>query len=108
MWRCPSQRDPLYLDDNSLPGWTTSSDQSRWRGSYSYAFRTRNKTTGLIEDPSLGVSGPLWVRGGIPVTGADGGQYEVRKRVTLCRCGQSKNKPFCDGSHIEAGFKDFE
>ncbi len=60
----------------------------------------------LIEDPSLGVSGALWVRGGIPVVSADGTPYEVRNRVTLCRWGQSKNKPFCDGSHIATGFTD--
>jgi CDGSH-type Zn-finger protein len=59
----------------------------------------------LVEDPALGVSGPLYVRGGIPITAADGSAYEVRNRVTLCRCGGSKNKPFCDGSHIQAKFK---
>jgi CDGSH-type Zn-finger protein len=62
----------------------------------------------LVEDPALGVSGPLWVRGGIPVVDADGVPYEVRNRVTLCRCGHSGNKPFCDGSHIGAGFEDEE
>lgn len=51
------------------------------------------------------VDGPLWVRGGIEVQTMDGVSYEVRNRVTLCRCGQSKNKPFCDGSHWDAGFK---
>jgi CDGSH-type Zn-finger protein len=60
----------------------------------------------LVEDPHLCVSGPLWVRGGIPVFGADGTPYEVRNRVTLCRCGASDNKPFCDGSHIAARFRD--
>ena len=54
---------------------------------------------GLVEDTSQGVSGPLWVRGGIPVVGADGKEYEVRNRVTLCRCGRSSNKPFCNGAH---------
>ena len=43
--------------------------------------------------------GPIWVRGGIPVASADGKTYEVRNRLTLCRCGRSANKPFCDGSH---------
>lgn len=60
----------------------------------------------LVEDPSLGVSGPIWIRGGIPIESADGTAYETRNRVTLCRCGQSKNKPFCDGAHIAAHFKD--
>ena len=54
---------------------------------------------GLIEDTARQVSGPIWVRGGIPVISADGKAYEIRNRVTLCRCGQSNNKPFCDGSH---------
>ena len=49
--------------------------------------------------------GPLWVRGGIPIEAPDGFVYEVRNRVTLCRCGLSKNKPFCDGAHTQAGFK---
>ncbi len=51
------------------------------------------------------VDGPLWVRGGIQVQTMDGTTYEVRNRVTLCRCGHSNNKPFCDGSHFEVGFK---
>jgi len=40
------------------------------------------------------------------VTSADGFRYEVRSRVTLCRCGASNNKPFCDGSHAAIKFKD--
>lgn len=56
---------------------------------------------GLVEDPQYDAMGPLWVRGGIPIVSeATGTEYEVRNRVTLCRCGKSKNKPFCDGSHL--------
>jgi CDGSH-type Zn-finger protein len=47
----------------------------------------------------------VWVRGGITVQTMDGTTYEVRNRATLCRCGHSGNKPFCDGAHAEAGFK---
>ena len=54
---------------------------------------------GLIQDTAKKVNGPIWVRGGIPVVSADGEAYEVRNRMTLCRCGKSANKPFCDGSH---------
>ena len=58
------------------------------------------KSIGLIEDPQMESSGPLWVRGGIPIRSADGKTYEVRNRVTLCRCGKSSIKPFCDSSHF--------
>lgn len=61
-----------------------------------------------VYPPSVAVvrDGPLWVRGGVEVVGADGVPYERRNRVTLCRCGASRNKPFCDGSHDEIGFRD--
>jgi len=60
----------------------------------------------LLEDPAKGCSGPIWLRGGVQVIGADGHRYEVRNRVTLCRCGASQNKPFCDGAHASTGFTD--
>ena len=48
------------------------------------------------------VEGPLWVTGSVPVERADGQPCETRNRVTLCCCGKSKNKPFCDGAHRKA------
>ena len=59
-------------------------------------------------EPSVGVEpgASYWIRGGIPVVSEDETPYEVRNRQTLCRCGQSRNKPFCDGSHKEYGFDD--
>ena len=56
--------------------------------------------------PTIAVipNGPLWVLGGVPVEAPDGFTYEVRNRMLLCRCGQSKNKPFCDGSHWQSQF----
>ncbi len=60
----------------------------------------------LVQDPVNACSGPLWLRGGVQLVGADGFAYEVRNRMTLCRCGASKNKPFCDGAHISIGFSD--
>jgi CDGSH-type Zn-finger protein len=79
--RCPSGRlayylppDPAFIEEDLLP------------------------EIAVVDD------GPLWVRGRIPIEAADGVEYEVRNRVTLCRCGHSKNKPFCDGSHVRAKF----
>jgi CDGSH-type Zn-finger protein len=64
-----------------------------------------NPAIALTEDPSKHCSGPIWLRGGVQVIGADGFKYELRTRVTLCRCGASQNKPFCDGQHAAIGFR---
>lgn len=64
---------------------------------------------GLVEDTAAGRRGPLAVKGGITLEGADGEVYEKRNRMTLCRCGKSKNMPFCDISHmIVDEMKDFD
>lgn len=47
--------------------------------------------------------GPLYVRGRIDLVDQDGSLRQVTRAV-LCRCGLSKNKPFCDNTHIESGF----
>ena len=60
----------------------------------------------ITQDPEMGVSGGIYVKGGITLISADGHQYETRNRIVLCRCGRSKDKPFCDGAHIEAKFND--
>lgn len=60
----------------------------------------------VTEEPEKGVSGPLWVRGGIQIESSDGTLYEIRNRATLCRCGKSSNKPYCDGTHIMTEFND--
>lgn len=65
-----------------------------------------NKEISLVEDNLEKVSGPLWIKGKIPVESSDGKEYERRNRVTLCRCGKSKNKPFCDCEHIRCKFND--
>jgi CDGSH-type Zn-finger protein len=50
-------------------------------------------------------NGPYFVTGSVRLQSPDGRPYEQRTRFTLCRCGGSKNKPFCDGTHWHIGFK---
>ena len=50
-------------------------------------------------------NGPLMVRGVTRMRDANGSDVECKPVMALCRCGQSKKKPFCDGSHNEAGFE---
>jgi CDGSH-type Zn-finger protein len=52
-------------------------------------------------------NGPLRVEGPISLLDANGGQWDLtgKPAVSLCRCGASANKPFCDGSHNKIGFQ---
>jgi len=60
----------------------------------------------IIQDPQQQCSGPIFVKGRIPVVSSDGFAYEVRNRMTLCRCGNSYNMPFCDARHVRTEFSD--
>jgi len=50
-------------------------------------------------------NGPLVIKGLSRMIGPDGTQIEVKPVMALCRCGASKSKPYCDGSHNEIGFE---
>ena len=52
-------------------------------------------------------NGPLRVTGPINITDKDGNNYSIPEGqwVSMCRCGQSSNKPFCDSAHRDAGFE---
>jgi CDGSH-type Zn-finger protein len=52
-------------------------------------------------------NGSLRIEGEIELYDASGGKFDLGGRtvISLCRCGQSGNKPFCDGSHARCGFQ---
>jgi hypothetical protein len=80
VWHCPSGRLALYGAD----GFPNEPE--------------------LPQEIAVLPGGPFWVRGGIPIIGEDGRPWEPRNRATVCRCGASKNKPFCDASHLTLHF----
>lgn len=51
-------------------------------------------------------NGPLQLKGAFRVLDPDGEEYDLdgQRIVLLCRCGQSRNQPFCDSSHVRSGF----
>jgi len=52
-------------------------------------------------------NGPLVIQGALKVVDHQGNEFTLpagKDTIALCRCGQSKNKPFCDGSHRGCGF----
>ena len=69
------------------------------------AIRYRRKDGGAEEGPppvnliQVRENGPLAFRGALSIDGE-----AIGYRATLCRCGQSQNKPFCDSSHKATGF----
>lgn len=76
-------------------------------GALSYQLGSRRYQE-LEAEPgiTLAPNGPLHVQGGILLKDDKGSKPECREHYTLCRCGGSKNKPFCDGSHLDNGFSD--
>lgn len=70
-------------------------------GDLGEALQTRGGTLNIkaIKD------GPLMLKGNVRLIAGSGRSAWQGQQVALCRCGASKNKPFCDGSHIKAGFK---
>ncbi len=78
-------------------------------GALSYVEAGETKTD-YHDTPEIHVSrdGPYYVRGGITLEDCEFGAGASREHYVLCRCGHSKNKPFCDGSHWYAGFRDDE
>ncbi len=53
-------------------------------------------------------NGPYLIDGPVQLVDTAGKPVDTssRPRIALCRCGQSENKPFCDGTHGRVGFQD--
>jgi CDGSH-type Zn-finger protein len=52
-------------------------------------------------------NGPLFIEGNFTIVDSTGKAFGLagRTAISLCRCGHSENKPFCDGSHKKVGFQ---
>jgi len=71
-----------------------------------YDDGSRAEEPSAVNTVQVAYNGPLFVRGELQIKGAPANAPGLKYRAALCRCGQSKNKPFCDNSHENAGFKD--
>jgi uncharacterized Fe-S cluster protein YjdI len=83
--------------------------------SYTYNKATEISDDGTKEEEQVPVApppvevrvmrdGPLIVRGEFKTIGADGKEMKKMKMTSFCRCGHSKNMPYCDGAHRKAGW----
>ena len=86
-------------------------------GSHNAAKFTASGEPGTLDDAALRVrsgklkidrtaNGPIAVAGNVEICAGSGRIVLRAEDVKLCRCGQSKSKPICDGSHVGAGFRD--
>lgn len=81
--KCPSGALSYFLNNEPLP--TEKKDDER-----------------LVETR---LNGPLMVHGSILVKDHQGNEIQKSNVTAFCRCGASKNKPFCDGTHRTSGFE---
>ena len=75
--------------------------------SVNYADGSREEQADDVNTVNVAYNGPFFVRGDLDIAGAPEQVPGLKFRAALCRCGKSKNKPFCDNAHIEDGFVDY-
>ena len=97
--RCGLSKNKPYCDSSHIAGGFTASGEPETRPSDMLAVRNGP----LQVDPLK--NGPLAVSGSLEVLSGTGRTVDRLTQVRLCRCGQSRNKPFCDNSHLAAGFE---
>jgi uncharacterized Fe-S cluster protein YjdI len=106
---------PQVFDDNRRP-WvkvdaaTADEVEAAVASCPSGALRTRRvgAPTATRQQPlelRASADGPLLVSGGVRILDAEGGVLYEGEKAALCRCGGSANKPFCDGTHKQTGFR---
>lgn len=74
---------------------------------YLYHDGSRSEQAVATNTAQVTYNGPIYLRGDLAIAGAPDQAPGLNFRAALCRCGQSRNKPFCDNSHETADFKDY-
>lgn len=95
--RCGHSKNKPYCDgSHNAEGFKDTGDvESKEGGDHPYVEALKVKTA---------PNGPVMCNGPLTVRSADGASTFAGPRVSLCRCGKSENKPFCDGTHSKVGF----
>lgn len=98
--RCGASKNKPYCDGSHHDsGFTASGEPPTTPRTAMLSVRNGPLTIEPMTD------GPLGVRGNLEITSGTGRVVARLEAATLCRCGASNNKPFCDGSHVRVGFK---
>jgi len=100
-------RDPWIEPDQGSPEHIKALIEKCPSGALSYVINGQPQAE-ADREPAITIekNGPFRITGGIELKDANWGQGASHEHYTLCRCGASKNKPFCDGTHATSGFDD--
>jgi CDGSH-type Zn-finger protein/uncharacterized Fe-S cluster protein YjdI len=97
--RCGASKNKPFCDMSHVAAGFSASGEPPTRESQPLQARNGRLTI----TPS--VDGPLLIEGNLEICTGTGRTVDRVAKAALCRCGQSSNKPFCDGSHTRVGFK---
>lgn len=102
-------RQPWCIPDKAEPEDVVDIVERCPTGALTYQLKNGSNKEQAKPENTLMVAcnGPYFLLGDLEIEGATDDMPGVRFRAALCRCGQSKNKPFCDNSHEDAKFKDY-
>jgi CDGSH-type Zn-finger protein/uncharacterized Fe-S cluster protein YjdI len=96
--RCGDSRNKPYCDNTHLDAGFTAS------ASLGESKLKEDEVDDRVLRITLASNGPLLLRGPVTVVGGSDAEEQRGLRGALCRCGQSQNKPYCDGTHKTTGF----
>jgi CDGSH-type Zn-finger protein/uncharacterized Fe-S cluster protein YjdI len=96
--RCGASKNKPYCDSSHTDIGFTATGEPPVQDSKMLEKRDGPVTVSAIKD------GPLKVEGNLEICAGTGHTVNRTQQVFLCRCGASNNKPYCDGSHLQAGF----
>lgn len=97
--RCGASKNKPYCDGSHAAASFKSTGEPETRADAPLPVRDGPVSVKPLPD------GPLLVEGSLDIVTGTGRTIARVTRTALCRCGESKNKPYCDGSHVAAGFK---
>jgi CDGSH-type Zn-finger protein/uncharacterized Fe-S cluster protein YjdI len=102
------ERDPWCVPDEVSTEEVREVCERCPSGALTYTDKSGESEQAPAENTATVVyNGPLYLTGDLDIADAAEDMAGTRFRAALCRCGASGNKPFCDNSHLKAGFQDF-
>lgn len=97
--RCGASKTKPYCDGSHVAAGFTATGETSVTESQSLAERGGKLRVTPAKD------GPLLLQGSVEVVSGTGRTVNRVTKTALCRCGQSANKPYCDGTHARVGWK---